>query len=150
MGVACNPSCVQTPVMTSAALTRRTSVTDLVLDLDAPQTARQLVELLLPHWAVESTRTQQDAVLVASELVAELVLAGGTATDLARLGLELDPDNLRVWVSECAADHPYPQQRRASSRLAVVERVASAWGSDAGPDGRPRTYADLAVAGTAA
>lgn len=118
---------------------------DLTLDLSAPRVARNLIDLLLPHWDVRDADLIDSAGLVVSELVTHALVAsddGGPAT----VGVELAEELLRLWVLDRSAGVPLQRPAATSADdvrgLLVVGQIAARWGIERDPEGR-RAYADI-------
>lgn len=106
--------------------------------------ARALVRTTLGSWGVHARL--DDLLLVASELFTNAVLHGDGQVELI---LELRPDVVRLEV----VDGGHPQAKvplvpvepgMFSGRgLAIVEKVASKWGSAVSPRGGTRVWAEI-------
>ena len=107
--------------------------------------ARALVRATLRSWGVHARL--DDLLLVASELFTNAVLHGAGRVELS---VELLPSAVRVEV----LDGGHPQARmplapvapaQFSGRgLAIVDKVASKWGSATAPGGGTRVWAEIA------
>jgi len=106
--------------------------------------ARALVRTTLRSWGVEARL--DDLLLVASELFTNAVLHGAGQVELT---LELRPDAVRLEVVD--GGHPQVQVPLVpvqpgmfSGRgLAIVEKVASKWGSATSIQGGTRVWAEI-------
>ena len=112
--------------------------------LDAPSLARQVVRAVLGRWGMWAV--VEDAVLIASELVANAVVHAGGARRLT-LGSEVG-ECLRIEVSD-GDDRPPVRANSSEDALSgrglnIIFALASAWGAVTGPDGSGKTvWAEL-------
>lgn len=123
----------------------RTCTVDLTLDLAAPRTSRNLLDLLLPQWGVHDPDVLDGAALVASELVTHALVQsddGGPVT----IGVELHEEALRLWVldrSPAVPEQRGPRSGPGDARgLVIVGQIAVRWGVEPHSGGL-RSYADI-------
>ena len=107
----------------------------LGMDATTPRAARKLVEAALDRW---NCRHALDTVaLLASEVVTNAVLHGRSEIDVA---VRLLPRTIRVEVTDRSRAGPRPRRAAADAEsgrgLALVEGLASSWGSDPLPAGQ--------------
>ena len=106
--------------------------------------ARALVGSTLRAWGVESVR--EELLLVASELFTNAVLHGDGQVELR---LELLPGCVRLEVvDEGAPEAPMPLEPVTGALfsgrgLAIVQKVATAWGSARAHHGGTRVWAEI-------
>ena len=123
----------------------RTCSVDLTLDLAAPRTARNLLDLLLPQWGVRDPDVLDGAALVVSELVTHALVQSDDGGPVS-IGAELQEDTLRLWVLDRTPAVPVqrgPRTAPGDARgLVIVGQIAVRWGVETHPDGL-RSYADI-------
>lgn len=97
---------------------------------------------------VTSPEQREIAVLLASELVTNALLY---AEGRIRIGVECDDERVRISVRDRSAAPARPKQvgvEATSGRgLALVERLASAWGVEQVPDDGKEVWFELPTAG---
>ena len=97
--------------------------------------ARSFVRETLAAWGAEEL--EEPATLLTSELVTNAVLHARSVTEVT---LRLDDGELWVGVSDANAGSPVPKRygpEAATGRgLLLIERIASAWGTDTSPSGK--------------
>lgn len=102
----------------------------LTCDLSAPRAARHLIGLLLPQWGMDDQDLVDAAVLVASELVTN-VLVHGEDGEPVTLVLEAAGDVLRLEVEDRAPAVPAQREAAADDEsgrgLAIVAQLAAQW-----------------------
>ncbi len=118
------------------ATSRATSRAALAPDADAPRAARDFAARTLRRWGVP--QWGEPVGLVVSELVTNAVRHAGTR---ATLRLVPTPGGLVVEVDDGAQGRPHivPPDRRTADGglgLAIVDRLAEAWGYEPRPDGK--------------
>lgn len=114
--------------------------TSLAAHATSASIARRAVLDTLDKWGHEGLR--EDAALLVSELVTNAVVHGGGKVEVAVL---LIADRVRVEVHDHGKGLPVgPDEPDESGRgLLIVDAVASAWGVEAGDDGK-RVWFELA------
>jgi anti-sigma regulatory factor (Ser/Thr protein kinase) len=127
----------------------QTRVIQLDGDPDAPQRGRHAVTEVLDGWGCESG-TREDLLLVVSELVTNAVVHGA---EPIMVTMVLAPERVRVEVTDGAdgsSPHGNPRPRADAENgrgLAVVTRLAVAWGWRATPGNGKTVWAELPFAG---
>ncbi|MFL6117591.1 MAG: ATP-binding protein [Catenulispora sp.] len=118
------------------ATSRATSRAALAPDADAPRAARDFAARTLLRWGVP--QWGEPVGLVVSELVTNAVRHAGTR---ATLRLVPTATGLVIEVDDAADGRPHiiPPDRRTADGglgLAIVDRLAEAWGYEPRPDGK--------------
>ncbi|HEY6749579.1 MAG TPA: ATP-binding protein [Mycobacteriales bacterium] len=123
----------------------RTRVIELDGDRDAPLRGRHAVTEVLDGWGCESG-TREDLLLVVSELVTNAVVHGAEPIVVTMVRA---PERVRVEVTDGADrssphGNPRPPADAENGRgLAVVTRLAVAWGWRATPGSGKTVWAEL-------
>jgi anti-sigma regulatory factor (Ser/Thr protein kinase) len=136
-------------IANSRGVVALTATIDLVPTSSAPGIARRLVAELLIAWGVVR-HVLDDAILLVSELVCNVVEhAGGRLTRL-ELWLAEASGILRVSVADDSPEHPtvIPVDRRAvrGRGMYLVDTLSRRWGIEDG-DGGKRVWFELVLAG---
>lgn len=101
---------------------------DLPLDDTSPRVARRTAHDVLQRWQVQDEQLVFDAMLVATEMVANPARHGG---DLVKRDLGYLPHQVTVAVSDGSSVLPEPRQAgdvdESARGLTFVEAVAAAW-----------------------
>lgn len=124
-----------------------TAQIDLPISPEAAYLSRRAVADVLSGWRLNDQDLRGDALLVASELVTNAVRHGGR---LVRLDLELQPETLRIAVSDGSSVLPRPREaddhdREMGRGLLILGELSSSWGVENGPDGGKQVWAALPV-----
>jgi anti-sigma regulatory factor (Ser/Thr protein kinase) len=121
--------------VTSTSASASTEQTVLAPGRDAPRAAREFADGVLGRWRLPSLAAPVE--LVVSELVTNAVRHAGTAVTVR---LTRVPEGLLVEVDDAGAGHPHvvaPLRRSVGGHgLAIVERLADAWGHEDRGDGK--------------
>jgi anti-sigma regulatory factor (Ser/Thr protein kinase) len=123
----------------------QTQVIELDGDPDAPSRGRHAVTEVLDGWGCESG-TREDLLLVVSELVTNAVVHGAEPIVVTMVRA---PERVRVEVTDGAdasSPHGNPRPRADAENgrgLAVVTRLAVAWGWRATPGNGKTVWAEL-------
>jgi anti-sigma regulatory factor (Ser/Thr protein kinase) len=124
-------------------------VIELDGDPDAPARGRHAVTAVLDGWGC-APDTREDLLLVVSELVTNAVVHGA---EPIRVTMVRAPARIRVEVTDGAPDAPPRSDRRPGADaengrgLAVVTRLAVAWGWRNTPGAGKTVWAELPMAG---
>jgi anti-sigma regulatory factor (Ser/Thr protein kinase) len=124
-----------------------TRVIELDGDHDAPSRGRHAVTEVLDGWGCESG-TREDLLLVVSELVTNAVVHGAEPIVVTMVRA---PERVRVEVTDGAdRSSPHGNPRPAADAengrgLAVVTRLAVAWGWRATPGSGKTVWAELPI-----
>ena len=106
--------------------------------------ARALVRCTLRSWGLDARL--DDLLLVASELFTNAVLHGGGGVELS---VERRPGGIRLEVVDGGPSRariplvPVQPSRYSGRGLAIVDRVASTWGSATAAHGGTRVWAEI-------
>ena len=109
--------------------------THLERDLRSSATARRFVTETLRRWKCDDVL--EAVTLLVSELVTNSVVHAGSDAEVAVL---LKPDALRIEVTDQGSGIPWsrdaPPDATSGRGLAMVEKLSSAWGVEAGDGGK--------------